>query len=350
MATTVTHVVDPDGGAGHDYDSLSLWEAGEQGDLTGVRDEIAVAKCRCTGGTADTTQVIIDGWSTSTTQYIKIWTDPSESYRHAGVWPTGNKYRLVVGCYLGLINTAENNVKLYGLALHATPHNWDEGAGFYAGDAGLTGMVVESCIIKSTATSGNGYGTGAGIYIRNLESGVTIIRNNIVYGPFGKSIYISFATGSAAGAVFNNTCHGSAGTGGAGLHIGINGGTCYFTNNISQDSLNQDDIYSTGTSSPLTNISSDASSPNTALRNIALSFTNLTVGSEDFHLDSTDTEAIGAGTNLYNDANYPFQTDIDGDDRGGAAAAWDIGADEYVAAGGGSIVPLLLYQYRARRQ
>ena len=94
MATEVVSVVDKDNGSGTDYLSLSLWESNEQGDLTGVRDEIAIAKCRCTGGTADTS-VSIDGWTTSSTQYIKIWTDPAESYRHAGVYPSsGNIYRM----------------------------------------------------------------------------------------------------------------------------------------------------------------------------------------------------------------------------------------------------------------
>ena len=113
MATTVTHVVDPDSGAGFDYDSLFDWEVGEQGDLTGVRDEISVAKCRCTNGTADVTGFTVDGWVTSATQYIKIWTDPTESYRHAGVWPTGNKYVLSTGAAAVII--AESYTKIFGI-------------------------------------------------------------------------------------------------------------------------------------------------------------------------------------------------------------------------------------------
>jgi len=59
MATTVAKVVDPDVGSGYDYDSAYDWEVAQQGDLTGARNEIAVAKCRCTAGTADTTSVTI---------------------------------------------------------------------------------------------------------------------------------------------------------------------------------------------------------------------------------------------------------------------------------------------------
>ena len=330
MAESVK-VIDPNSGSGYDYDSLFDWEAAQQADID-TSNTIAVAKCRCTGGTADTTAVEIDGWTTSAADYIKIWTDPAESYRHNGIYPTGNKYRIEVSVYQGVIRCSENHVRIIGLAVHGTPHNWDEVSGIFIGDSGFYGHIIESCIIRSTGTASNGYGNGDGIRSRNITTGSIIIANNIIYGPFGKSIYISMASGSPTGAVYNNTCFGSKGTEGSALHVGINSGTCYFTNNISQDSANQDAIYSFGTTSPLTNISSDTSSPNSAFWSITLTFTNLSAGSEDFHLDSSDTEAIGAGTNLYNDATYAFQADIDGNDRGGAAAAWDIGADEYVSS------------------
>ena len=45
---------------------------------------------------------------------------------------------------------------------------------------------------------------------------------------------------------------------------------------------------------------------------------------------ATDTEAIGAGTDLSADANMPFSTDIDGGPR--TPGAWDIGADQRAVA------------------
>jgi hypothetical protein len=121
MATEVVHVVDPDMGSGYDYDSLYDWEAGEQGDLTGVRNEIAVAKCRCTGGTADSTAVLVDGWTTSATQYVKIWTDPAESYRHDGTYQTGNKYRLALSRADGfLLESTESYTQVIGLQIYNT--------------------------------------------------------------------------------------------------------------------------------------------------------------------------------------------------------------------------------------
>jgi len=71
------------------------------------------------------------------------------------------------------------------------------------------------------------------------------------------------------------------------------------------------------------------------------SFTDASNG--DFHLTASDTGARGYGTNLYNDSVYAFQTDIDGDDRGGSGAQWDIGADECVV----SLPPQLLTPQRS---
>jgi hypothetical protein len=51
----------------------------------------------------------------------------------------------------------------------------------------------------------------------------------------------------------------------------------------------------------------------------------------DLHLATGDAGAKDSGTDLSADANYPFAFDIDGTTRAGT---WDIGADEYVAAGG----------------
>lgn len=63
----------------------------------------------------------------------------------------------------------------------------------------------------------------------------------------------------------------------------------------------------------------------------AVTFVNETAGSEDFHLGSTDTAAIGKGANLYADTPA-ITTDIDGEARPNDTT-FDIGADEYVSAG-----------------
>ena len=324
MATTVTKVVDPNSGSGYDYASLYDWEAAQQGDLTGVRDEIAVAKCRCTGGTADTTNITIDGWTTSATQYIKIWTDTSESYRHNGTYQTGNKYRFTgVLVYaesdalfdgIQFISTKTANGDFYPFQIYNTAvvmrlivtnsifkminsenySGWSDGiTGWYGGAAGSVFIIV-NCIfdgIRSTGTSGSsGYlQDGAGTsYLYNCTF------NNCQHGPWGYS-----------GTMYCKNCLANACPGGDFMEVNV----C--TNCASSDGTADDTDGSGGSGN-----------------RISQTFTF--AGAADFHLASNDAGALGYGLNLYNDAAYPFQTDIDGQDRGGAAASWDIGADEYV--------------------
>jgi hypothetical protein len=98
-------------------------------------------------------------------------------------------------------------------------------------------------------------------------------------------------------------------------------------NNAVQDCTTSD--FDGAMTDSATNISSDATSPQTGLRSIDLDFVN--AAANDYHLAAIDTEAIGSGTDLSADANLPFSTDIDGDTR--PAGAWDIGADQIAVAG-----------------
>jgi hypothetical protein len=96
-------------------------------------------------------------------------------------------------------------------------------------------------------------------------------------------------------------------------------------NNISYN--NGTDYSGSWKTTSTNNLSKDATAPalNTYYRNKTLTFTNVTAGSEDFHLISTDTDAIDNGADL----SGTFTTDIDGTTRSGT---WDIGADEYVSS------------------
>lgn len=340
MATTVTRVIDPDSGSGYDYDSLYDWEAAQQGDLTGVRDEIAVAKCRCTGGTADTTDVTIDGWTTSSTQYIKIWTDPSESYRHNGTWQTGNKYRLVLDVvYDSAFRIVEQYVSVIGLQMDTVGSVQSHCIGINTTATTSSLINIFQNIIKNSGGSGGGGSTG----ILNLEKVNANVINNIVY-DFEVGIIVNYGATATTVTVFNNTVVDCSLTGIS--NYSWSGLSSYIYNNIVQGTSSDGNYQGSGTGTG-TNISEDATSPDTAFRSKTVQF--VAEASDNFHLASSDTVALGLGTNLYNNATYPFQTDIDGQDRGGSGYDWDIGADEYIAAAGGSIVPVLLRQYRARR-
>jgi len=311
MAITVTKVVDPDMGSGYDYDSLYDWEAAQQGDLTGVRNEIAVAKCRCTGGTADTTAFAINGWTTSAADYIKIWTDTSESYRHNGTYQTGNKYRLEIS-NAGAISNLEENIRFIGLQIRlVTINNSDQ----YATDHQATGAVdiqMSYCILRGTNDTGSTQNYHWGVYCRSAASGTYKFWNNYIYDfqavdarwPIGIGSNNAGITVYAYNNTIKNCYYGLYQN--AGSFIAKNNGISGCTQAIRE--------FSEGDISQTTN---STSTP--------------TFEADGIHLAVGDTTWKGAATNLYNDANLAFQDDIDGQDRGGAAASWDIGADEYVA-------------------
>jgi hypothetical protein len=326
MATTVTKVIDPDMGSGYDYDSLFDWEAAQQGDLTGARDEIAVAKCRCTAGTADTTAVTIDGWTTSATQYIKIWTDPSESYRHNGTWQTGNKYRIEA---INLIDdgwTIINRVdytKIIGLQISA---NGSTGSGngcvVNATIQAATNTLLDSCILKPISSSIGIGAVGFSWAINCLSIGGAAGFSGGAITAFNHYFYNCTAINPVIGGflsahadstmVCKNCLCDSTAAYSFGAFAQLVG--TIQTSYCASDDATADDSGATGARTNQT-------------------FTFVNSGAGDYHLASNDAGALGYGLNLYNDATYPFQTDIDGHDRGGTGADWDIGADQWVPTG-----------------
>ena len=336
MATTVTKVVDPNEGTGWDYHSLSDWEVAQQGDLTGVRNEIAVAKCRCTGGTADTTKVFISGWITSSTQYIKVWTDPTESYRHNGTYQTGNKYRLeltsdgtdggltfdephtqIIGLQLQYTVSASNAWGIYALNISVETGTVTIAKNVIKGVvSGTPDNVRGICAEWATACSFFVYDnivydfkSGATTNIVGIRQAGTYSTNtSYFYNNTMQNCYTGFSNGNGNAKALNNLVR-SCTVAAAGTFIAGSG-------------YNVTDLASMGYT-----VTGGATGDR-----LSKSFTFANEGADDFHLVAADTDSIGYALNLYDDAVYPFQDDIDGQDRGGAAAAWDIGADEYVSS------------------
>jgi len=321
MATTVTHIVDPDSGAGYDYDSLFDWEVGEQGDLTGVRDEISVAKCQCTGGTADTTAVTIDGWITSTTQYIKIWTDPAESYRHNGTYQTGNKYRLEVTNAVAIIAYNEDYGRIFGLQFYTLTPTGN-------GKNGLTFDGLEVGRLEVAYNIFRGHGSASytqGLIVINETNNTIYIWNNILYpGCTTVNTYCIGVSNATDIYLYNNTIVGGD------YNILLASGILTTFNNIYQGATYAA-VYCFGTGSVAAASDYNATNRNafgfTANTHDHVSHTFTFVGAADFHLASTDVGAIDLGVS--DPGSGLFSDDIDGVTRG---ATWDIGADEYVAA------------------
>ena len=182
MATTI---VDPDSGAGWDYDSLFDWEANQQGSLSAPE----IATCRCTGGSNDTTAFTIDGWTTSAANYIKIWTDLAEAYRHPGYWITGNYYRLVVS-NTAAIEVKEADVRIEGLMINVSSVDAaDQNTiTLYPNASVVADIQISKNILQGAGTiDDNGYHCGVGMWgFDSGSSGQVDIWNNMIYN-FGSS-------------------------------------------------------------------------------------------------------------------------------------------------------------------
>ena len=310
MAESVK-VIDPNTGSGYDYDSLFDWEAAQQADID-TSNTIAVAKCRCTGGTADTTAVVIDGWTTSATDYIKIWTDTSESYRHSGKWETGNKYRLSLAKTDGaLVSVYEPYTRVIGIQTNNT--------GTYGSAFGIelvvgsSGSIIDSCI-----------------FYQGIE-GIFVDSESYIVNCIAVDCSTTGFDFTPSGACFAYNCTAID----CGYGFLCSYGSATIKNCLGHSNTTADFFYEgSGTFTVTYCASSDLTADDRggAGNRISRAFTFVDEAGNDFHLASNDAGALGFGLNLYNDATYPFQTDIDGDDRGGAAASWDIGADESVSA------------------
>ncbi len=278
--------------------------------------EIAVAKCRCSSGSADTTAVTIDGWEPSEACYIKIQVDPD--YRHNGKW-NESKYRLEVSTSANVIVIAEDYVQLHGIQI-SNDYNGD-GKGVRIEDATTGEVQISHCIIRATNTTGN---SKEGI--QSVADNDIKVWNTIIYDFYNdgssKGLILAYNM-SATAYVYNVTIYNcnyglrnNSGTGGTILAKNVlvqNCGDGFY------GSFHSDSDYN------ISDISGDAPGANS--KTCTVSFVD--EANDDFHLASSDTCAKDAGTDLSSDTYYAFNDDIDGETRSGT---WDIGADEYVAA------------------
>ena len=322
MPSTNVRYVDPNaasGGTGitnsltgtdRAYSSLNAWEAARQADLpAGDIIEKVICSSDDAGSThlADTTPVTIDGWTTDATRYIQIEAASS----HGGKW-NPNIYRLEVVQSANDQNfrIQENYVRILGLqvkiTLGASITTWQ---GMATSVSGVSNIFIDKCILVGDR-SGYGITNSFGIQIDdNNASSITTMRNCLMYGfEGGSSSDVGIAAWTVTGTVNIQNCVviGSS----VGFHQ-QSGGTVLWKN-CGAAGCNTGFSYGTQTTCSST----------------TPTFVN--EGADDFHLAAGDTTWRGQGTDL----SGTFTDDIDGQTR---SAPWDIGADEYVAAGGGGL-------------
>ncbi len=295
-------------------DSSNYFQISDTGDSPS-----AVAKIDGTWINADTSAVVIDGWTTDANHYIKIYTTPEA--RHDGKWNT-NKYRLETN-NVDCITNYENYVRIDGLQIKLTTST--EQYAVWMRPGGTSEIRISNNIIRGVVSGGN-YVTGINFW--NSASGtVGKIWNNIIYGFKGNSTRVGICDWEADATlyIYNNTisdCYNGiyryAGTLTAINNVVFNNvddfkgtfSTCDHNASDDGDGTNAVDI------SPGANESDDWND----------AFVDYANG--DFHIKNTNSVLYNAGTN--DPGSGLFSDDIDGDTRD---SSWDIGADEYVAGG-----------------
>ena len=308
--------------SGGDYTTLNAALAGQAANLT--------TNCAGTGGagiltiecytkaSGDTTAASTGtGYTTSVDYYINITVPTAE--RHLGVWSTSKYYLSINVSNYGALEVYENYTRMTGLQVAVNGTGDDDRCGIRIDGAGY--CLIDKCIVRRLSSSN----ICQGIRFGNASSLYCDIRNSYIYGFGVGDWYAGISCDDTSSNIKIQNCTIS------GNYYGINGNSLVVTNCAVFN--NVDDFLGTmtisycasddggGTNS--VNISPGA----TEADDWANAFVDYANG--DFHIKNTSSVLYNAG----NDLSGTFTTDIDGDTR----SNWDIGADEYVAAGGASI-------------
>ena len=307
--------------SGQDYDTLTLWEDAVDGDL--VTDQ-QIQRADCYDDDGDLVDnLVADGSTTNSSYYMKI-TAP-ESERHNGtddgsftLAPSSGDTLLASDSYMiieWLIIDGANAV--------------NDSRGIKGETGGDFSTYRNNIIIGNGSTSGIKRGITC--------SSSTRVYNNIIMNVAYGCDYSIYS--NCAYQTYNNTIYNlSKG------YVGIFDAGGEVKNNIVVGAFSLGDFYTYDSdASSDYNISSDTTANNTndtASVSAGDLFVSITPGSEDLHLKSGAT-AIDDGVDLGTTPSG-VQFDIDNDDRDTLAVTWDIGADEYVAAGGATFIPRVI--------
>lgn len=344
MATVTKSI----GTSSRDHSTITLWEANLDDDPTYDSGDLAVGEMYDDSAFDET--VTID--SGDTIGLAKVTLTVASGERHDGTAGVGA--RVVRTSYARIL---QYNAKMSGEISWLEIDNNDEAGGgsdidgIFAGDnTPLSGSETLD-ILRTIIHSQKGNFSHIGIRLSQItgSSSVTVnLLDNIVYdihksfGSGGDDAYgiydnVSLPTVNIA----NHTSFDISGFGSGeavGVKIISGGGT--LQNTISMDTGHgsagtTNDFDTAGTHTEDHNLSSDATAAGTGSltsKSSSNQFVSTTGGSEDLHL-KTGADAIDAATDL-GTTPTGVEIDIDGRDRDAEGDTWDIGADEFVVAGG----------------
>ena len=307
MATVVTKTVQASGG---DYSSLSAWEAGEQGDLV-TADEIRQAEC---SAFSDTTMVVIDGSTTDSTRYLRVY--PAAGAEARMPWST-SAYRVeAVG---SVFHVKDGFTRIERIQIRTTSAATSSAIVFswYAGASGSRALGVVARGNNADASAFH-----VGFFSNGADTGTVYMVNCVAYDMgTGHAVSNGYRLTQSTDTwyVYNCTAHTCA-TGflqSAGTFVAKNCLAAACTDGFGG-------TFDAASDYNASDLASDAPGANS--RN-SQTFTFAAEAGDDFHLAGTDAGAKNFGTDLSGDSAFPFSTDFDGVTRSGT---WDIGADEHL--------------------
>ena len=321
------------GGAGTEvdpYGSASEWESNEQTNLVIDGD---THKAFATGG-IDGTAFTISSWGTDSTHFVELTSKSGDD--PSGVFDS-SKYFLDGGTGLGAtLAINDDNTKLTAIQFRR------DGPGAVSSQRSCVNIAaqaagnthdIERCVFLSIAAAA----PAQKVAITTSDSDTVLtIKNNVFYDfddTGDDAIDIAAQTAGTA-KIINNTMQNCT--------VGITGlGNTKIVNNVFQNCGT--DVSGTVDTGNSGNNLSDAASGLPGSNNVHSStLTFLDAANDDFHLDSGDSDAIGAGVGPSSDSDV-LTTDVDGDTRTGTTC--DIGYDEFVAAGGGPVYQSIKHKY-----
>jgi hypothetical protein len=311
--------------SGGTYTTLALAIAGElvaNANLVTMEGILTISIEGDWSGTPDTAAVNVDGFTTSAVYYVNIRTDTAN--RPTGKWDTTRYILQQADATVLQIN--DNYVRINGLQIACTTPTGNDRILIQVGNLanGANLICISNCILKGHAhATYNQRGIQIGGDYANANIWNCLVYNfGTIAGDYGIQLN---AGGTVAEKIYSCTVIG----GQYGIYHGAGIVTC---KNCYAGGAGTADYQGSPT---LTTCASEDNTGTAGLQEIIVNttnFVNISAGTEDFRLPS-GSGLIDVGTDTSGESSpLDFTDDIAGDIRD---ASWDIGADEYKAAGGG---------------